>query len=59
MSRTRRLTCSAGTLRVNDEWAFSTGRSHVTYRYVRTVFAEAAKLAGLQDVRIHDLRRGI
>ena len=48
-----------GILRINDEWAFSTGRSHVTYRYVRAVFAEAAKLAGLPDVRLHDLRRTV
>ena len=48
-----------GILRINDEWAFSTGRSHVTYRHVRTVFAEAAKLAGLTDVRLHDLRRTV
>ena len=46
-------------LRINDEWVFSTGRSHVTYRHVRSVFAEAAKLAGLTDVRIHDLRRTV
>ena len=44
--------------RVN-EWAFSTGRSHVTYRHVRTVFAEAAARAGLRDARLHDLRRGV
>ena len=48
-----------GILRINDEWVFSTGRSHVTYRYVRTVFAEAAKQAGLADVRLHDLRRTV
>ena len=45
--------------RINDEWAFSTGRSHVTYRHVRTVFAEAVRAAGLLDVRLHDLRRGV
>ena len=48
-----------GVLRVNDEWAFSTGRSHVAYGYVRTVFAQAAKLAGLHDARLHDLRRTV
>ena len=47
-----------GVPRINDEWAFSTGRSHVTYRHVRVVFAQAAELAGLSDVRLHDLRRG-
>jgi integrase len=48
-----------GIHRINDEWAFSTGRSHVTYRHVRTVFAEAVRVAGLLDVRLHDLRRGV
>ena len=48
-----------GILRINDEWAFSTGRSHVTYRHVRTVFTEAVRVAGLVDVRLHDLRRGV
>ena len=48
-----------GVLRINDEWAYSTGRSHVTYRHVRTVFAEAVRVAGLADVRLHDLRRGV
>ena len=31
----------------------------MTYRYVRTVFAEAAKVAGITDVRLHDLRRTV
>ena len=31
----------------------------MTYRYVRTVFAEAAKRAGLADVRLHDARRTV
>ena len=48
-----------GIHRINDEWAFSTGRSHVTYWHVRTVFAEAVRVAGLLDVRLHDLRRGV
>ncbi|MCY4636038.1 MAG: tyrosine-type recombinase/integrase [Acidobacteria bacterium] len=48
-----------GILRINEEWAFSTGRSHVTYRHVRTVFAEAARAAGLVGVRLHDLRRTV
>ena len=53
------LAVFGGILRINDEWAFSTGRSHVTYRHVRTVFAEAVRVAGLVDVRLHDLRRGV
>ena len=48
-----------GVPRINDEWVFSTGRSHVTYRHVRTVFAEAVRVAALVDVRLHDLRRGV
>jgi integrase len=31
-------------------------RGPLTYRTVRTHFSEAAKLAGLRDVRLHDLR---
>ena len=45
--------------RIND-WAFTAVRdAPVTYRYVRTVFAEAAKAAGIADVRLHDLRRTV
>ncbi len=45
--------------RLND-WCLTTGRdAPVTYRYVRGVFAEAAKDAGLDDVRLHDLRRTV
>ena len=45
--------------RVND-WCFTAVRdAPVTYRYVRTVFAEAAKVAGITDVRLHDLRRTV
>ena len=45
--------------RIND-WAFTIGRgAPVTYRYVRSVFAEAAKAAGLEDARLHDLRRTV
>ncbi len=53
------LAVFGGILRINDDWAFSTGCSHVTYRHVRTVFAEAVRVAGLVDVRLHDLRRGV
>ena len=34
-------------------------RGPLTYRTVRTHFGEAAKLAGLADVRLHDLRRTV
>ena len=34
-------------------------RGALTYRTVRTHFGEAAKLAGLTDVRLHDLRRTV
>lgn len=34
-------------------------RGPLTYRTVRTRFAEAAELAGLRDVRLHDLRRTV
>ena len=42
------------------EWAFTSARNRpVTYAYVRRVFAEAVKDAGLEDVRLHDLRRTV
>ena len=45
--------------RVNGNgWAFTTGQTGITYRTVRLRFAQAVKLAGLRDVRLHDLRRG-
>ena len=34
-------------------------RGPLTYRTVRTHFGEAAKRAGLEDVRLHDLRRTV
>ena len=34
-------------------------RGPLTYRTVRTHFGEAAKLAGLPDIRLHDLRRTV
>ena len=40
------------------EWIFSnTGRAHVTYRTAREVFAGCARDAGIENLRIHDLRR--
>ena len=43
-----------------NRWAFSTGRdAAVTYRTVRSHFIRVATLAGLEDVRLHDLRRTV
>ncbi len=40
------------------EWIFSnTGRARVTYRTTREVFAGCARDAGIENLRIHDLRR--
>ena len=45
--------------RIND-WCFTTGRdAAITYKTTRAVFARAAKAAGLEDVRLHDLRRTV
>ena len=45
--------------RIND-WCFTVGRdAPITYRYAYVVFAEAARAAGLDDVRLHDLRRTV
>ena len=41
-----------------SEYVFTTaGRAHVTYKTVHGTFARAVRRAGLEDVRIHDLRR--
>ena len=43
-----------------NAWAFTTGRdAPVTYRTVRLHFASIAAKAGLEDVRLHDLRRTV
>lgn len=43
-----------------NPWIFTRGRhAHVTYKTVRRHFAEIAKEAGLDDVRLHDLRRTV
>ena len=45
--------------RIGD-WAFMTGRrAPASYRVVHLAFSEAAKIAGLADVRLHDLRRTV
>ena len=47
-------------LRRINAWCFTVGRdAPVTYRTVRKHFARAAKRAGLEDVRLHDLRRTV
>ena len=53
------LAVLSGVPRVNA-WVFASRlESHVTYRTVRVVFADAAKQAGVPDVRLHDLRRTV
>ena len=43
-----------------EPWAFSsTGPAPVGYKTARAIFARAAKRAGLEDVRLHDLRRTV
>ena len=44
--------------RINgNDHVFTTGRAHVTYKSVHGAFGRAAKRAGIEDVRLHDLRR--
>ena len=51
----------AGMPRIHDCDAVftATGRTPIRYRYVRVVFAKACALAGLDGVRLHDLRRTV
>ena len=53
----------AGTDRFNggSGWVFSNddGRSRATYKRVRATFDRVSKAAGLEDVRLHDLRRTV
>lgn len=44
--------------RIND-WCFTTGRASIGYKLARDVFAKACGRAGLDDVRLHDLRRTV
>ena len=39
------------------EYVFTTGRGGITYKTVHGAFRRAAARAGLEDVRLHDLRR--
>ena len=50
-----------GLARINGcPWAFTTtGKAALTYRPVYIHFGEAARAAGLADVRLHDLRRSV
>ncbi len=41
-----------------NAWIFTTGRdAAITYRYTCETFRQVADVAGLEDVRLHDLRR--
>ena len=43
-----------------NEWVFTTGRdAPITYRTARKHFANIALKAGLENVRLHDLRRTV
>ena len=55
------LAVLAGIPRIGDEpWAFSNnGKAPATYKRVRETFARVAAAAGLEDVRVHDLRRTV
>ena len=56
---TAALAILAAVPRINA-WVFTTGRdAAVTYRTVRKVFAVVAGAAGLEDARLHDLRRTV
>ncbi|MCY3787533.1 MAG: site-specific integrase [Gemmatimonadetes bacterium] len=46
--------------RFSSTWTFtSTGTAAITYRTVRKHFAKIAAAAGIEDVRLHDLRRTV
>ena len=46
--------------RFSSTWTFtSTGTAATTYRTVRAHFAKIATAAGIEDVRLHDLRRTV
>ena len=44
--------------RIND-WCFTNGRAAIGYKHTAAVFREVAAAAGLEDVRVHDLRRTV
>ena len=41
------------------DWCFTTGRTAIGYKHTSAVFREIAAAAGLEDVRLHDLRRTV
>ena len=46
--------------RIGSKWVFtSNGHSPASYRWVRGTFGHAAKAAGLDNVKLHDLRRTV
>ena len=51
----------SGLPRINgNPWVFAGGRgAAVTYKTTRRVFTEACGMVGLEDVRLHDLRRSV
>ena len=44
--------------RING-WCFTNGRAAIGYKHTAAVFREVAAAAGLEDVRVHDLRRTV
>ena len=53
------LAILSGMPRING-WVFTSGTdTPVSYRWVRKVFLGAVRAAGLEDVRLHDLRRTV
>ena len=44
--------------RIND-WCFTNGRTAIGYKHTAAVFRDVAAAAGLDNVRLHDLRRTV
>ena len=42
-----------------SDWVFTTGTRPISYSYLRKCFARIASHAGLEDIRIHDIRRTV
>ena len=46
--------------RINgNDYVFTTGEGAITYKTTRGAFDRAAKRAGIEDIRLHDLRRSL
>ena len=45
-----------GLLRINA-WCFTNGRTAIGYKHTAAVFRDVVEAAGLDDVRLHDMRR--